>query len=114
MSLAFAGLASFALSYAGLSGLCLGMHRHHRQVLQRSGSTATLRALRASGWILLALSLMACVRGWGAATGIVMWLGLLSASSMLIVLLLPYAPRVFARCAAAAIPVGVLSMAGMF
>lgn len=106
-----AGIASFALCYAGLSGVCLAMDRHHRQVWQRSSSVSRSRLLRVGGWLLLALSLAACIRTSGFSVGAVLWFGVLSATSLLIVVLLPSAPRAFARCAAVAAPAGLLLLA---
>ena len=106
-------IASFALSYAGLSGLCLAMERHHQQVLQWRGSALWARGLRTFGWVLLSLSLVCCMAGWGASVGLVAWFGILSAAALLIVLLLPYAPRAIARGAVSATAVGLLAMAWM-
>src|SRR3990167_3200766 len=69
------GLA-LSLCYAGLSGLCI------------------------AGWLLLALALWPCVLAWGAAVGVVLWLGWLALAGLLLVLLLPYSPRTAALLAA--------------
>lgn len=106
-----ATFAPFALSYAGLSALCMAMDRHHQQARQRSGSALELRVLRIVGWLLLTLSLVACLFDWGAGVGPVMWLGMLSASAVLLVLLLPYVPRAVVPCAAVAGSIGLLVIA---
>lgn len=67
--------------------------------------------MRAGGWLLLTLSLIACIRASGASVGLVLWFGVLSAAALAIVILLPYAPRAFASCAAVAAPTGLLLMA---
>jgi hypothetical protein len=103
-------IASFALCYAGLSGLCLAMDRHHQQVLQRRGSAVWTRSLRAIGWVLLALSGLCCVVGWGVSVGVVAWSGILSAAALAIVVLLSYAPRAVARGAVSAAAIGLVMM----
>jgi hypothetical protein len=90
MTIAFATIAAVALGFAGFSALALAMNRHHQQVLKRAPSTAHARGLRATGWILLSLSLVCCVMGWGASVGPVVWFGLLSADAIAVVLLLTY------------------------
>lgn len=95
--LGFASL-SFALAYAGFTGLCLAMERHHEQVfgvrriprLRRLGLTG-------GGWLLLAGSLLPLLTAQGteagAGAGITLWLGLLTAAALALALLLSYAPR---------------------
>ncbi|SUE42570.1 DUF3325 domain-containing protein [Roseomonas gilardii] len=93
--LGFASL-SFALAYAGFTGLCLAMERHHEQVfgvrriprLRRLGLTG-------GGWLLLTGSLLPLLtaQGTGAGAGITLWLGLLTAAALALALLLSYAPR---------------------
>jgi hypothetical protein len=106
-------IASFALCYAGLSGLCLAMDKHHRQALRRSGSAAGARGLRAIGGVLLALSGVYSVIAWGASVGPIAWFGMLSAAAVLIVVLLPYAPRALAHGAVGAGVGGLLIMMGV-
>jgi hypothetical protein len=106
-------IASFALCYAGLSGLCLAMNRHHQQVLRRPASAAWTRGLRAAGWGALALSVLCAGAGWGASVGMVVWFGILSVAALAIVVLLPYAPRGVFRGGVSAAAVGLLSMAWM-
>ena len=85
---------SFALAYAGFTGLCLAMERHHEQVfgvrriprLRRLGLTG-------GGWLLLAGSLLLLLIAQGAGAGITLWLGLLTAAALALALLLSYAPR---------------------
>lgn len=86
-------VAAFALTYAGFAGLCLGMDRHHEEVFRRRLTPARQRWLRVLGWAALCLSFPASVAVWGWLIGPVAWFGLLSAAGMLLVFLLPYAPR---------------------
>ena len=49
--------------------------------------------MRISGWLLLALSLWAAVSAAGWGLGLVQWFAVLMLSGLLLVLLLPYRPR---------------------
>lgn len=84
---------ALALAYAGMTSLCLAMERHHAQVWGRHAARRAVPALRAAGWLLLALAIVPCVGAWGAAAGVVLWLGCLSAGALLLAGLLPYWPR---------------------
>jgi len=105
------GITSLLLCFAGLSGLCISMERHRRQVSKRDRSNRISTLYRCSGWLLLSLSFVASVLEWGTSVGIVMWLGIFSLSTAIIVVSLPYAPRVFAACAMLAVPAGVFMIA---
>ncbi|CDG81380.1 DUF3325 domain-containing protein [Janthinobacterium agaricidamnosum] len=93
MTLAMAISSALALAYAGMAGLCLAMDRHHRQVWGGEPAPAARRGLRGAGWLLLLIALWPCIAVWGTSVGIVAWLGFLSAGALLLVGLLPYAPR---------------------
>ena len=101
-----AAVLAFALSYAGMAGLCLAMDRHHAQVWKRDASVRTRWGLRTGGWLLLALAIVPCIAAWGATVGVVVWLGFLSAGALLLAGLLPYAPR------AASVLAGVFTVGG--
>ena len=90
--LGFASL-SFALAYAGFTGLCLAMERHHEQVfgVRRIPRLRRL-GLAGGGWLLLAGSLL-LLTAQGAGAGITLWLGLLTAAALALALLRSYAPR---------------------
>ncbi len=92
---------ALALAYAGFVALCLAMDRHHGQVFRHRAVPWQRQALRLVGWLLLAASLPACIAGWGWPVGLVAWFGILSAAGLLLVFLLPYAPRVTAALALA-------------
>lgn len=102
------GVAALALCYAGMSAICLSMDRHYRRVWQKPGSRERLRVLRAGGWLVVALSVVDCMRSWGTGTGLIVWFGLLSVASAVIVLTLSYAPRALARSAIVAAPIGLV------
>ena len=91
MSLAL--LTAALLASSGMFGLCLGLERHHRQLLQRPPRAVLLRALRALGWLALAASFASCVASWGWAMGPVGWFGLVSLTGLALVMLSPYVMR---------------------
>lgn len=86
----FAGLL---LVYGAMSALCQGMPRHYKSVWKREPQTMARRMLRASGWLLLVCGFMACVSSWGWAMGPIGWLGQVSMAGLLLVMSLPYKPR---------------------
>ncbi len=100
-------LLAFGLAYAGYCGLCLAMNRHHGEVFGAPPAPDRARLLRIGGWVGLAASLGLCVAARGFALGAVLWIGLLVAAGLLLVLLLPYRPRLGAALALG-IPLGGL------
>jgi len=81
-------------AYAGMLGLCQGLERHYKQVWNRACPPVLRRALRGMGWLALALSLLLCAQAWGWAMGPVAWFAVVSLAGMVLVMLLPYWPRV--------------------
>ncbi|MCW5608654.1 MAG: DUF3325 domain-containing protein [Nitrosomonas sp.] len=101
MSVALAVCVTLTLAFAGMTGLSLAMPRHHEQVTgQRALPVGRRYLFRSLGWLLLILAIVPCIQAWGAAVGTVVWFGFLTMGGLLIVLLLPYFPRL-AACAAA-------------
>ncbi|MCK9801215.1 hypothetical protein BK634_28825 [Pseudomonas chlororaphis] len=86
-------LLALLLCYAGFTGLCLAMDRHHADVLGHKASARRRQGLRLGGWALLSLSLAAAVDAAGWGLGLVQWCAVLMLSGLLLVLLLPYRPR---------------------
>ncbi|MFT4046516.1 MAG: DUF3325 domain-containing protein [Solimonas sp.] len=95
--------AALLLSYAGMAALCLAMDRHHRQLRQHATPSWWRPLLRIGGAANLLAALALCVRHWGTSIGLVAWFGLLSAGGLALIFLLPYAPRVTAALAVAAL-----------
>lgn len=110
MNLTIAISSALALAYSGMAGLCLAMDRHHGQVWGGDATPARRRGLRIAGSALLALALLPCLAAWGTSVGIVAWLGFLSAGALLLVALLPYAPRLTPVLGAGA---GLLALAAL-
>jgi hypothetical protein len=86
-------LLGFLLCYGGFTALCLSMDRHHGELLGRKPSARRRQGVRIGGWLLLALSLWAAVSAAGWGVGLVQWFAVLMLSALLLVLLLPYRPR---------------------
>lgn len=88
-------IAAAGIAYAGLTALCTGFDRHHRQLRPGKSKPSPRKHLliRAGGWLLLALSLWVSLRVWGTGIGWVAWFGVLSAATTLLVLQLAYAPQ---------------------
>jgi hypothetical protein len=86
-------LLGFLLCYGGFTALCLSMDRHHGELLGRKPSARRRQGMRIGGWLLLACSLWAAVSAAGWGVGLVQWFAVLMLSALLLVLLLPYRPR---------------------
>lgn len=86
-------LLALLLCYGGFAALCLSMDRHHADLLGRKPSAKRRRHMKLGGWLLLALSLWAAVSATGWGLGLVEWFAVLMFSALLLVLLLPYRPR---------------------
>ncbi|KPN92705.1 DUF3325 domain-containing protein [Pseudomonas nunensis] len=86
-------LLALLLCYGGFTALCLSMDRHHADLLGRKPSVRRRSNLQLGGWLLLGLSLWAAVSATGWGLGLVEWFAVLMLSALLLVLLLPYRPR---------------------
>ncbi|MDD2134449.1 DUF3325 domain-containing protein [Pseudomonas kurunegalensis] len=103
-------IGGVVFAYAGMLGLCQGLERHYKQVWSRACTPALRVGLRSAGWLALLASLMMCAQAWGWAMGPVAWFGALSLAGLLLVMLLPYWPRM-AVGLVAAVPVwGLVSL----
>lgn len=103
-------IGGVVFAYAGMLGLCQGLERHYKQVWSRACPPALRVGLRSAGWLALLASLMMCAQAWGWAMGPVAWFGALSLVGLLLVVLLPYWPRM-AVGLVAAVPVwGLVSL----
>lgn len=86
-------LLALLLCYGGFTALCLSMDRHHAELLGRKPSARRRQGMKLGGWVLLALSLWAAVASNGWGLGLVEWFAVLMLSALLLVLLMPYRPR---------------------
>ena len=97
-------MGSVLFAYAGMLGLCQGLERHYKQVWNRTCPRVLRVGLRTAGWLALLASLVLCAQAWGWAMGPVAWFAVMSLAGMVLVLLLPYWPRL-AVGLVAAVPV---------
>ena len=96
----FSMACTAALCFSGMLSLCLAMGRHYEQVTgKRSPTPLQQWTFRAIGSALLIASLWTCITGLGATVGFVAWWGFLTLGAVLVVVALPYFPRLMA-CAA--------------
>ncbi|MBL4801606.1 MAG: DUF3325 domain-containing protein [Emcibacter sp.] len=84
-------LLSFILTLIGCTVLCLAMARHHRQIWNRAPDRRTAFFLRFVGGGLMTSAVVICMESTGWVFGLVTWLGIFTASTILLVFLLPYA-----------------------
>lgn len=86
-------LLALLMCYAGFTALCLSTDRHHGELLRSKPSPRRRLGLRIAGWLVLTVSIWpaVAVAGWGL--GLVQWCAVLMFSALLLVLLLPYRPR---------------------
>jgi hypothetical protein len=87
-------LTCFVLAYCGLGAISSTMDRHdgHRYGGTEPSNRSRLR-MTLLGWSGIAASLVAAVASDGWHIGPVLWLGALTASALVLTLLLHYAPR---------------------
>lgn len=93
-------LLALLLCYGGFTALCLSMDRHYADLLGRKPSARRRQSMRVGGWLLLTLSLWTAVSATGWGLGLVEWFAVLMSSALLLVLLLPYRPRLALSLAA--------------
>ena len=86
-------LLSLLMCYAGFTALCLATDRHHGELLHSKPSPRRRLGLRGAGWLLLSVSIWPAVAATGWSQGLVEWFAVLMLSALLLVLLLPYRPR---------------------
>lgn len=106
------GLAALASALGGFFALGLAMDRHYEDSFGRGSSPGRkARWLQAGGALGLVLSLVVCSGLRGAAQGAVLWCGVMTASAIVVALMLSYAPRHSARVLAATSTVAVMALA---
>ncbi|GAA6144757.1 DUF3325 domain-containing protein [Thalassolituus maritimus] len=89
-------LFGLLLASLGLGLTPLSMSRHYRSLgWQMPSKGSSQRALRWSGWLLLAISVWLCVSFSGVGLGLVWWAGWLTLSAVVFSLFLTYRPGWF-------------------
>ena len=86
-------LLALLMCYSGFVTLCLSTDRHHGELLHSKPSPRRRLGLRVAGWLLLTLAIWPAVAVSGWSQGLVEWCSVLMLSALLLVLLLPYRPR---------------------
>ena len=86
-------LAAFVINASGCALLALAMQRHHRQVAAGTLKPQLQRRRRVLGSTALGLSLLVCWVALGPLVGLLLWLGLLSATTLLVALVLAFRPQ---------------------
>jgi len=106
-----------ALACGGWIALCLTMTRHAAQVYGRGGQARIgVPRLRLLGWSGVTLAFMPCIAARGWHMGPLLYCGMLTASAMLLAMLLEYAPRTLpwlARAAAGLAAVTALALVAL-
>lgn len=86
--------AAFCLAYAGFTGLSMAMDRHFEDVFDREPTPAVRNTLRMAGSLALLASLLLCAYIAGWSYGTVLWIGMLTASGLLLIWIMTFYPRV--------------------
>lgn len=104
--------AAAALAYGGLASISMTMDRHYTAMHGRgkNKNPQTRLRLRLFGWLGIVFSLAACIGVSGWTMGPLFWCGMLTASALLLMVLLQYDPRKAIRLAMFCYPVAVLAV----
>lgn len=81
------------LAFCGFAALSLSMERHYEQVFEQAPLRARMFALRAGGWLLLAVAALPAIGHAGTSLGLAIWAGELTVGAIAVMLVLSYAPR---------------------
>lgn len=102
--------AGAALAYGGLAAISLTMDRHHADIHGRGKAQdhRTRLSFLLAGWSGIALSFVACIAAHGSHIGPVLWCGMLTATAILLTLLLQYAPRKAMKLAGVSYPLALI------
>lgn len=104
-------MMSLALSYAALTGLSMAMPRHYAQVTTAPLSAGQSRALQWLASLVLMLSYVPMLKAWGAGTGFALWVGVVSVTAVVVMLLLSYRPRLSIKLAYALMVISTVTYA---
>jgi hypothetical protein len=101
-------LSALLCAYAGFAALCAITARNVPLVWSTRPSPMVVRALRAAGFLLLALAWIPCYLYWGLAMGTTAWVMVLAASGFALVFPFAYAPKRSVQAGGVAAPLAVL------
>jgi hypothetical protein len=86
-------LITYTLAYCSFLSFSMAMNKHVQQMFpHKKWLPLPVTLVRSVGWILFAVALLYCSTQYGAATAMVILLGLSSVAVMLLALLLNYRP----------------------
>ena len=80
------------LSFLGFLHLSLTIKRHAWDTLGGKPSPQVARLLQCCGWLFLALSVVPCLQHWPWSLALTAWLGLITVSSLAVMVLHTYRP----------------------
>ena len=86
-------VSAFLCAYAGFAALCAITARNVPLVWTTPPSQGVVKALRAAGFLLLALAWIPCYLRWDAPIGTAYWVMNLAASGFALVFPFAYAPK---------------------
>lgn len=96
------------LVFGGFAAMSLGMARHHEDVFGVEPGQGRAWALHGAGWVALSLALWAAVRADGWSEGLTTWFGILTVAGLVLIGLMPYAPRLAAKLGAVSLTLALL------
>lgn len=92
---------SLALCFSGFTALCLGMRRHHQQLLEDPANPTERLFFQFGGGISLGLAYTPCWISLGPSIGFAFWAAELTGAALAVLLLLSYQPRLIISIALA-------------
>jgi hypothetical protein len=101
-------LSALLCAYAGFAALCAITARNVPLVWSTPPSQGVVKALRAIGFLLLALAWIPCYLYWDVPMGTVAWVMALAASGFALVFPFAYAPKRSVQAGGVAAPLAVL------
>ncbi|MCC5810783.1 MAG: DUF3325 domain-containing protein [Ectothiorhodospiraceae bacterium] len=105
-------ISAFGMAIAGMVGLSLTKERHFRLALPLStANTGRQRALFWGSWLLLLLSALPSILGWGSGSGLTGWFAVLTVAALFPVVLLSYAPQWLSGLGWTGLALGLVALA---
>ena len=102
-------LSALLCAYAGFAALCAITARNVPLVWATPPSQTVVRALRATGFLLLALAWIPCYLAWDVPMGTAAWVMILAASGFALVFPFAYAPKRSVQAGRIAAPLAFLA-----
>ena len=103
-------LSALLCAYAGFAALCAITARNVPLVWPKPPSQGVTRALRAAGFLLLALAWVPCYLNWDVPMGTAAWVMILAASGFALVFPFAYAPKRSVQAGGIAAPLALIAL----